>query len=316
MRQWHHAIPFKGGLWITGGIPCRHGKSDPRKNPLRVTEIIDSDGSVRRGPDLPGELKAGHCVVDLNDGRYMIIASTYSKTSNVLIYDTNKDRFTPAPSIMEGRMGHSCMLFRSPKHGHRLVVLVVGGLFDPGVHSEVLDFTQQDALWEPYAIHNKEGTSFLEPAVTRAVAYDNEVYAISEVLEKPKKHPDDDNHDGRLMMQRLIWKLSCNSSSCFWKTLRQEMVPANFGGTLMILPSRYTCQGASNKCPQSHPWAYLNGDYCCKYDMEKVYPPEGTTCDGSRIALNSTCCKDDAHAKCPHRDGCVNYVHAGVRVQE
>ena len=78
-------------------------------------------------------------------------------------------------------------------------------------------------------------------AVNRGVTYNDEVYAIREVLEPPTKHPDEDDY--RFMMQRLILKLSCNSTSCFWKEMIQELVPANFGGTLMVLPSGYTCQG-------------------------------------------------------------------------
>ena len=78
-------------------------------------------------------------------------------------------------------------------------------------------------------------------AVTRAVAYDNGVYAITEVLMPPTKFADDRGYaEYWYMMHRLISKLSCNSSSCSWQSITEKMVSANFGGTLMVLPSGYT----------------------------------------------------------------------------
>ena len=59
-------------------------------------------------------------------------------------------------------------------------------------------------------------------------------------------------------------------------------------------------------CPSSHKWAYLDGRYCCMYAREKVDVNDGTRCDGSRIKLNSSCCKDNAYLRCPHDTGCVN----------
>jgi hypothetical protein len=60
------------------------------------------------------------------------------------------------------------------------------------------------------------------------------------------------------------------------------------------------------RCPSSNPWAYYNGEHCCKYNKEKVYAPQGTRCDGSVIALDSLCCLQDAHIPCPH-GRCTNY---------
>ena len=66
--------------------------------------------------------------------------------------------------------------------------------------------------------------------------------------------------------------------------------------------------GPSNQCPPSHKWAYLEGGYCCKFDMEHVDVSDGSQCDGSKISLASSCCKDHAWLKCPYTEGCVNYV--------
>ena len=56
---------------------------------------------------------------------------------------------------------------------------------------------------------------------------------------------------------------------------------------------------ASPGCPSSHPFAYLNGDYCCKTNKEKVHRPSGSKCDGSSISIDSICCAGDDHVRCP-----------------
>jgi len=71
-----------------------------------------------------------------------------------------------------------------------------------------------------------------------------------------------------------------------------------------------TKHSSSNQCPLSHPWAYLNGGYCCQHDREKIdINKDGTRCDGSTISLTSSCCKNDAFTACPHNGGCVNHVN-------
>ena len=59
-------------------------------------------------------------------------------------------------------------------------------------------------------------------------------------------------------------------------------------------------------CPYTHPWAYLDGSYCCQFDEEGVASTDGERCDGSKISLNSSCCKEGANVNCPQKQGCVN----------
>ena len=59
------------------------------------------------------------------------------------------------------------------------------------------------------------------------------------------------------------------------------------------------------KCPATHPYAYLDGKYCCQYGIENIAAADGETCDGGQISLSSSCCKDDAFTKCPS-GGCTN----------
>ena len=58
-------------------------------------------------------------------------------------------------------------------------------------------------------------------------------------------------------------------------------------------------------CPDSHPYAYYNGQYCCASDFEKIYKPQGAKCDGSKIQLDSLCCRNDEHTRCLF-GGCSN----------
>ena len=62
---------------------------------------------------------------------------------------------------------------------------------------------------------------------------------------------------------------------------------------------------SATTCTKDHPFAYLNGQYCCKTDQEKVNGGTSNevasgTCDGIGFSIESTCCKDDKYLKCPH----------------
>ena len=61
------------------------------------------------------------------------------------------------------------------------------------------------------------------------------------------------------------------------------------------------------------PFAYHNGNYCCKTNEERVGGSKNRpdqvkdgTCDGIGFGRDSVCCKDDAHQKCPHQSGCYD----------
>ena len=55
----------------------------------------------------------------------------------------------------------------------------------------------------------------------------------------------------------------------------------------------------------------MDGDYCCKYDVEHVEAGnEKPECDGGKISMASLCCKDHQHIKCPHKLGCVNHAES------
>ena len=140
----HTSVIHKNALWVTGG-------SHERRRALKSTDFIFLNGTVKKGQDLP-EGRWGHCMVDLRDGRFMIIGGVNKERGiekTVLIYNSSNASFTYGPSSREVRYHHACTLFQSPKHNQRWVVLVVGGEEKREVAtSEVLDFTAPNAVWE------------------------------------------------------------------------------------------------------------------------------------------------------------------------
>ena len=85
----------------------------------------------------------GHCMVNLPDGRILIIGaeSPYSLTKSVLFFDPVDNTFTTGPSLLFDKAGVACALFHSPLHGKRPVVLVARQT------AEVYDYTQTNATW-------------------------------------------------------------------------------------------------------------------------------------------------------------------------
>ena len=53
------------------------------------------------------------------------------------------------------------------------------------------------------------------------------------------------------------------------------------------------------QCPETHPFSYRGGRYCCQYGIENNMFTADERCDGGPISLTSTCCKDNAWIKCP-----------------
>ena len=68
----------------------------------------------------------------------------------------------------------------------------------------------------------------------------------------------------------------------------------------------------TSTCDSEYPFAYSNGDYCCKTNQELWYggsPSEvaSGSCDGKGFSIESTCCKDHDYKKCPHLEGCYDF---------
>ena len=132
----HASVQVPSGLWFSGGY-LKGWK----------TKFVYANGSVFAGPNLP-EKRVNHCMVNLKDGRIMIIGG-YPTYKDVLIYHLSNKSFAQGPSLQVDRVSHACTLFRSPMHGNREVVLVGCGYREGGTRSvEVLDFKKPGAVWE------------------------------------------------------------------------------------------------------------------------------------------------------------------------
>ena len=64
-----------------------------------------------------------------------------------------------------------------------------------------------------------------------------------------------------------------------------------------------SCKAEASKetsyCPDSYPFAYLDGDYCCQSGYEKNDPAkDGDLCDGSKIQIDSKCCLGNKYYRC------------------
>merc|ERR1712129_632567 len=85
----------------------------------------------------------------------------------------------------------------------------------------------------------------------------------------------------------------------------------SFGGPYGHQCVLNTSQNDANTCTKDHPFAYLNGQYCCETNQEKVNGGTSNevasgTCDGIGFSIESTCCKYNKYLKCPHTK-CKDY---------
>ena len=86
----------------------------------------------------------------------------------------------------------------------------------------------------------------------------------------------------------------------------------NTGSTTHPPPATTTPSTSTTTCAAEYPFAYLNGDYCCKTNQELWYggnPAEiaSGTCDGTGFSKESTCCNGHDYQKCPHPTGCYDF---------
>ena len=77
-----------------------------------------------------------------------------------------------------------------------------------------------------------------------------------------------------------------------------------------MLYSYWSYSILAQECPIDHPYAYLDGAYCCASKEELTNGGnqseiESGTCDGFGFSSQSTCCKDHDFVKCPG-DSCID----------
>ena len=136
---------LNGGVWAMGGFTYASWSS------LQIsTEIIDTDGTILDGPDLP-ETRARHCAVTLPNGKVVIMGGKTSSsvtTKDVLIYDPSTSTYTSGHHQMTyERETFACTHFYSDKHLGRPVILSAGGSSAGGSSkAEIYDYV--NGCWE------------------------------------------------------------------------------------------------------------------------------------------------------------------------
>ena len=149
------AILDSGVLWVTGGYTSQNNEYY-----LKSTEYIfvNGEGNLERsnGPDL-SEARIAHCMVTLHDGIIMILGGSYLTGTSVMMTLTGDpdQGFSDesGPTLLFDRLHAACVVFNSPLHGNRPVVIVAGGVSQ--VTAEILDYTVSGSSWEQSKTHFK-----------------------------------------------------------------------------------------------------------------------------------------------------------------
>ena len=83
------------------------------------------------------------------------------------------------------------------------------------------------------------------------------------------------------------------------KVEKASITPTTTTITTTTTTAPTTTSKETSYCPDSYPFAYLNGDYCCQSGYEKNDPSkDGELCDGSKIQIDSKCCLGNQYNRC------------------
>ena len=116
------ATTTKGpSLWVTGGYNDSDGY-------LKSTEVIQRDGTIVAGPDLPVAIN-GHTITELKeDEQYMLIGGHSGQYHNfTYYYKTSNHKWQEGPDFKEARCYHTAGLIFD-KVNHTQYTVVVGGM--------------------------------------------------------------------------------------------------------------------------------------------------------------------------------------------
>ena len=116
------ATTTKGpSLWVTGGF-------NSSERFLKSTEVIQRDGTIVAGPDLPVAVD-GHTITEVKeDEKYMLIGgySGQYHNSTYYHYNTSNGPWLEGPDLKEARHAHTAGLIFD-KVNHTQYTVVVGG---------------------------------------------------------------------------------------------------------------------------------------------------------------------------------------------
>ena len=117
-KRWFAATTQKNqSLWVTGGL------SSYKKQ--KTTELIQRDGTIIAGPDLP-VAAAYHAIVDQHDDTYMLIGGHTDFSKATYVYNGQSGKWTKGPDLLQGRCYHSAGILHDAIT-HDQYTVVVGG---------------------------------------------------------------------------------------------------------------------------------------------------------------------------------------------
>jgi len=191
------SVPMNNALWVTGGN--QYGSS--------TSDLVYPDGNVKQGPSLPSSMSS-HCMVKLENDDIMFV-----KTDGIVyIYNQLNNQFSKGPSGGNSHYAPTCVLFRSPAHGNRPIVLRVG--LNGGEQAEIFDYTVA-SKWE--RIPNLP-TSILD----------------AQAVVKP------DGKGAIVQYRDKLYELEC-SKECQWTVMPQTPPKSVTSAIMMYLPPKLSC---------------------------------------------------------------------------
>lgn len=135
-------IALINNFWVIGGV------SGPRlSDTLKTTELIDFNGKISAGPNLPQPL-VGHTSVQMK--RNIVIIGGHNGeegTKTTYIFGLDTVFIGEGPTLSNERYDHGCCSFPSENHNGRTAIVVVGGWPD-AKSVEILDFYKSGSTWE------------------------------------------------------------------------------------------------------------------------------------------------------------------------
>ena len=134
------SIILEDKIWINGGVKAR-------RDYLKSSVLLDINGGISQGPDLPEPL-VGHSTIKIND-KIMVIGGSNGKekTNKTRIYNLDLSFEKEGPELDAPRSHHGCCSVASRNHNGNTVVLVAGGR--PELRSvELLDCSKPGSSWQ------------------------------------------------------------------------------------------------------------------------------------------------------------------------
>ena len=143
------AAVYSGCAVINGALLLTGGHTGYYVTPK--TKMVYPDGKINHGPKLL-QPRYHHCAVNLLDGRFLVVGGSFQYSNSLPrrlltseFHDFRSGSAYYGPSLPSVRVDPACVLFHSPLHNNRSVVLVIGM---SGQKLIVLDYTQPLATWE------------------------------------------------------------------------------------------------------------------------------------------------------------------------